>query len=451
MAKSSFINKHNFAYKLCLFILFSLLSIVCSNNTYAHQAPYSVAYLDISPNKVVMELHIPLSELELAVGYRLSENPETLYEEKKDQLKSYILQHTQAFIKGAKPWSVDLNNLELIKDEQVTSGPAFWELKAYLTLIPPIGENTRHFFLHYDGVVHQVANHIIFVVVRNDWETGRSDSLTAESNPMNIRIGGDNLVHPLEINLDEGSNWTGFKNIFELGMRHIKDGTDHLMFLLVLLLPSPLIVRKKKWSTFGGVSFSLKALLKIITAFTIGHSITLLLGAAGWFIAPSQIIEILIAVSILISAIHAITPLFPGKEFFISGGFGLIHGMAFASVLSEMNLSGSSLALSILGFNIGIEVMQLLVVLIVFPWLILLSRTKHYKYFRIAGAVLAITSSIAWILERSTGTPNFLTEFIANEYTHAIWLIIALAVSSIALYYLNKKNNIHRKVYSSNI
>ncbi|PZP47601.1 MAG: hypothetical protein DI598_10845 [Pseudopedobacter saltans] len=437
-------NSRNLLVKMRLIITLIVLCMGISNFSFAHQAPYSVAYLDITPDKVSIELHIPLSELALAIGENLSNDPQHLLQTKETELRKYILQHTQAYITKNHPWQVDLKSLELSEESQVTSGPAFWELKTHIVLLPPRGESTRHFYLAYDGVVHQVGNHIVFVVVRNDWETGRADSLTAESNPMNIRIGNDNRVHPLEINLDKGSNWTGFKNMFSLGMKHIQEGTDHLMFLLVLLLPAPLIARSKRWTDFGGVGFSLKALLKIITAFTVGHSITLLLGATGWFVAPSHIVEILIAVSILISAIHAITPIFPGKEYLISGGFGLIHGMAFASVLSEMNLSGSSLVISILGFNIGIEIMQLSVVAIVFPWLLLLSRTPYYSYFRIGGAVLAVIASIAWILERSLNTPNAITEFIAEQYSKAIWLIVALAIVSVIIYFYNKNRNNNR-------
>ena len=110
------------------------------------------------------------------------------------------------------------------------------------------------------------------------------------------------------------------------------------LFLLVLLLAAPLLINNKKWGNFGGIKYSLIRLIKIITAFTIGHSITLLLGAINWINVPTQPIEILIAFSILISAIHAIYPIFPQKEAYIAAGFGLIHGLAFATTLSDLNL-----------------------------------------------------------------------------------------------------------------
>jgi HupE / UreJ protein len=93
--------------------------------------------------------------------------------------------------------------------------------------------------------------------------------------------------------------------------------------------------------------------LRIVTAFTLGHSLTLLAGALGWLRLPGQPVEILIAVSILVSAAHAQRPLFPGREAQVAAGFGLVHilvhGLAFTGTLAGLHLSAGPLALSILG------------------------------------------------------------------------------------------------------
>jgi hypothetical protein len=185
-----------------------------------------------------------------------------------------------------------------------------------------------------------------------------------------------------------------------LGIQHIAEGTDHLLFLLVLLLPAPLLVRQKRWDTYGGMKYSIIRLLKIVTAFTIGHSITLVAGASGWLRLPGQPIEVLIAISILVSAIHALRPIFSGKEAYVAAGFGLIHGMAFAGTLANLDLDTARMGLSILGFNIGIELMQLFVIAITAPWLILLSRTARYTPIRITGAILAAIAASVWVIQR---------------------------------------------------
>jgi len=410
--------------------------ILAPSHALAHQAPYTAVFLDVSPDRVGAEMQIPLTELEFAFGHHITADPGTLLQRLDPELKAYMLLHTHAYKNKALPWTVDITNMVMTKEQQVASGPPFWELRVNVLLLPRQNEDTRKFMLAYDGVVHQVINHVIFVVVRSDWETGRSDSLTSRSDPMTIRIASDNTVHPLEVNIERGSTWTGLENMVSLGMEHIKTGTDHLLFLLVLLLPSTLVVRSKRWAEFGGVKYSLKRLLKIVTAFTVGHSLTLLLGATGIFVPPSQVIEVLIALSILVSAIHALIPIFPGKEYFVSGGFGLIHGMAFASILYNMQLHGRVLVLSILGFNIGIELMQLFIVALIVPWLIILSRGKNYAIIRVTGGIIAIIASLAWIIERISGRPNVISTNMQPIFDQGIWFIVGLAfIAVISLLY----------------
>ena len=195
-----------------------------------------------------------------------------------------------------------------------------------------------------------------------------------------------------------------------------------------------LLKNGKKWGAFGGIRYSITRLLKIVTAFTIGHSVTLLTGALGWLKLPGQPVEIGIAISILVSAIHAIRPIFPGKEIFIAGGFGLIHGLAFAAVLANLHLGGAQLALSVLGFNIGIELMQLFVIVLTIPWLMLLCKTPLYKWVRTTGAVLAGIAALAWIMERSTGKANFITDFVQTITQYDMWRIAPLSVILLIVY-----------------
>src|SRR5206468_3636291 len=164
---------------------------------------------------------------------------------------------------------------------------------------------------------------------------------------------------------------------------------DHLLFLLALLLPAPLIVFGSRLAGFAGVRRSVLRILKIVTAFTIGHSITLALATLGLVRVPSRPIEVLIAVSILVSAIHALRPLFPGKEAGIAAFFGLIHGLAFAATLGELGLGRWERVAGILAFNLGIETMQLVVVAVTMPSLVLMSRTRAYPFLRIGGALFA--------------------------------------------------------------
>ncbi|HTJ52690.1 MAG TPA: HupE/UreJ family protein [Cyclobacteriaceae bacterium] len=186
-------------------------------------------------------------------------------------------------------------------------------------------------------------------------------------------------------------------------------------------------------------------LLKIITVFTVGHSITLLAGALGWFYIPSQPIEILIAFSILMSAIHALRPIFPGREIYAAATFGLIHGLAFANTLTNLNLDAGQMVLSILGFNIGIELMQLFVVAMIVPWLILLCWSNSYKGVRIGGAVFAGIAAIAWMTERILNQPNPITRAIEGLVIYAPWMIGALALVAVAYSSLFRMRTVNGK------
>jgi len=406
-----------------IFAVTALRPTICS----AHQTPNTLVFLDASPNRVALELQMPLSELELAFGNNISKNPETLIEKFGPQLTEYLKAHIHAYLKKAAPWEVEVESLRMDKGKYIENGIDYWEVIAHVVIIPQPGESTRKFMLDYDVIMHQVINHAALLSIRSDWETGMLNDTSKQAIVIATNT-ANNMIYPVEINLKKGNWFQGLKSMLMLGIEHIKEGTDHLLFLIVLLLPATLLTNGRKWQKFGGTKYSILRLLKIVTSFTIGHSITLLIGALGWLRLPAQPVEILIAFSILVSAIHAIRPIFPGKETYIAAGFGLIHGSAFASVLANLKLGAGTMALSILGFNLGIELMQLFIILIIVPWLILLSNDPLYKWVRIPAAVLAGIAALGWIVERISGNVNFVTDILSQLTPYAIWLIVVLAV-----------------------
>jgi len=395
----------------------------------AHPMPNSVVLLDVQPKQVHMELLLPLNELELAFAHDVNKNPQGLLNRLRPELSAYLLSHIHPVGADGSVWTVKLDDLKVQKVQQSPSGP-YHELIANLTIMPPAGSTTRDFILNYDIILHQVATHFVLVSVRQDWEGGvfASEPVRLGVIDWDIR---NNVIHPFKVSLGGGGAWQGFKQTAVLGMHHIAEGTDHLLFLLALLLAAPLLTVNGQWGTFGGVHYSLVRLLRIVTAFTLGHSVTLVAGALGWFSFPGQPVEVIIAFSILISAFHAVRPVFFGKEAYVAAGFGLIHGMAFAGTLTALNLDSLQLGLSILGFNLGIELMQLLVIAIVFPWLMILSRTKLYSPVRIVGAFLSAAAAIGWIIERITSKPNVITTIISDAAGHAWWILVTLAVMAV--------------------
>ena len=169
----------------------------------------------------------------------------------------------------------------------------------------------------------------------------------------------------------------GAGSFFALGIEHILTGYDHLLFLLALML-------------CGG---GLWSLLKIITAFTIAHSITLALAALDVVVLPSALVESLIALSIAYVALENLLPRHAvSRRWAVSFVFGLVHGFGFSSVLREIGLPKENLLLSLLNFNLGVEVGQLTVVLLVVPILMRL-KSKPWEprlVATISGVILAV-------------------------------------------------------------
>ena len=220
--------------------------------------------------------------------------------------------------------------------------------------------------------------------------------------------------------------------MFRLGARHIAEGTDHLLFLLALMLPAPLVATGGRWGGYAGAKTAFRRIIKVVTAFTLGHSITLVIGALGWARLPGTLIESAIAVSILVSAVHALVPIFQGREAYIAGGFGLVHGLAFATTLTDFGFDPLTMASSVLGFNLGIEAIQLVVIMAAMPWLVLLARSRVYEPFRVAGAALTGIASAAWFAERAFGWANPIVPLVENVASHAAWILAGLVVLTVA-------------------
>lgn len=183
---------------------------------------------------------------------------------------------------------------------------------------------------------------------------------------------------------DKASGFWGFTYV---GMEHILEGYDHILFLAVLLLA-------------GG---SGAQLLKMVTAFTVAHSVTLGLAVLDVFSLPGSIVEPVIALSIVVAAIENIRRDKPDSRWMLAGGFGLIHGMGFAGVLADMSLSGPEALVPLLGFNVGVEAGQLILIFFALPLYYFVSQKEWNRKFRIAGSALAGLLAIYWTLERVLG------------------------------------------------
>jgi hypothetical protein len=204
--------------------------------------------------------------------------------------------------------------------------------------------------------------------------------------------------------LAETSRWQQFLDYAREGVWHIWIGFDHILFLLSLLLPAVLIWQPApvaRWWPAVRFKDAFFDVLRIVTAFTVAHSITLSLATLGYVSLPTRVVESAIAASVVLAALNNVFPLFQGRRWAVAFAFGLIHGFGFASVLADLGLPREALALALVGFNIGVECGQLAIVAVFLPLSFAMRRTKFYHQgVRVVGSLLIAALAAVWLAER---------------------------------------------------
>ena len=173
---------------------------------------------------------------------------------------------------------------------------------------------------------------------------------------------------------------------FKLGVKHIFLGYDHIAFLFALLFVKRFV-----------------DLLKIITAFTIAHTLTLALAVLQIVRLLPQLVEIGIALTIVYVAAENLWTSSTSHRWLLTFGFGLVHGFGFANVLRELGLPSSGLARSLLSFNVGVEAGQIVIVGLMWPLLWWVSRQQWSSRFRVGVSILILLFGLAWFFERTSG------------------------------------------------
>jgi hypothetical protein len=227
-------------------------------------------------------------------------------------------------------------------------------------------------------------------------------TLSAQGKVQTAVLGGTRSVQ--SIDLSHPTLWHAFVEYLQAGIWHIWSGIDHLLFLLSLLLPAVLLRRNHHWQAVPQAAPALLNILKVVTGFTLAHSITLSLAALDIIRLPSRLTESVIAASIIVAALNNVFPLVTEARWRIAFAFGLLHGFGFAAVLSEMGLPRGARLVSLVAFNVGVEAGQLAVVLAVMPIAYLLRSTRFYRGALLPWGSTAIGGlALVWLIQRATG------------------------------------------------
>ncbi len=185
------------------------------------------------------------------------------------------------------------------------------------------------------------------------------------------------------------------------GTWHIWSGFDHILFLLALLLPSVLKRGGDGWQVVEHFRPALVNVFKIVTAFTVAHSVTLTLATLGILRLPARLVESTIALSVVVAALNNIRPIFSERGWLLAFGFGFVHGFGFANALFDLGLGGGTLALALVGFNLGVEAGQLAIVAVFVPLAFAGRNSWAYQEltFRLGSCVIILLAA-TWMVER---------------------------------------------------
>lgn len=162
--------------------------------------------------------------------------------------------------------------------------------------------------------------------------------------------------------------------------------------------------RNGSWQPRESLRDAVFDVLKVVTAFTLAHSLTLTLAVNGIVNLPSRLVESAIALTVLLGALNNLIPVVRKRRWVVAFAFGLIHGLGFASVLADLGLHGWNLALALFGFNAGVEVGQLAIVIVFIPLAYALRETRFYRrVFMPGGAVVIAALAVYWLAMRASG------------------------------------------------
>ena len=347
----------------------------------AHSLESSTISAHVTRDGVDATVTIALEALDQALGTDHTSEPDpTSYA---DEVTAYLGDHLTVTGADGGEWSETFSGTTRETVDGIESITVDVALDA-------AGSDPSAFQIRYDAVIEAVPTHEAVVVLTDpSGQVSTAGVLTTTQDVVSI---GD-------VGAPTGAVDAGVIDMVGHGFHHVLQGADHLLFLAALLLTAPVVAVRGRWRPRTAAAPTVAAVLGVVTSFTLGHSVTLIASALGWVDIPTRPVEVLVAVSVGVASVHAVRPLVRGANV-IAAGFGLVHGLAFAGILTDLGLTGSTSLLNLLAFNVGVELSQLAVTLAVFPSLYLLARTRSYPATRAVGGVLGLGAATLWVLER---------------------------------------------------
>ena len=363
-------------------ILFVMISLLFSLPAWAHKPSDSYLSLSVQNNHIEGQWDIALRDLADAIGLDSDGNGQLTWGEvrnKHDEIGTYAL-----------------SRLALSTDQQACTTQVLEQLIDHHT---DGAYSVLRFRSNCDAPIERLAvdYRLLF-----DVDAQHKGLLRLTQGGQTSTAIFSRELPTQEFSITERSRWTESMQFIHEGTWHIWMGFDHVLFLLALLLPSVLIRVEGRWQAAGDFASVCWNVVSIVTAFTMAHSLTLSLATLDIIQLPSRLVESTIAASVVLAGLGNLYPTMMSRRWMIAFGFGLIHGFGFAAVLTDLGLPHDSLLLSLVSFNIGVEIGQLAIVAAFLPLAYLIRHSWSYPRLILTGGSLAvIVIALVWFTERT--------------------------------------------------
>ncbi len=367
--------------KRLVILLLAAMAALCAPFAHAHKP--SDAYLTLARDAeaITGQWDIALRDLDAAIGLDANGDGDITWGEVRAQqraIAAYALARLSVSSGGA-PCALDVTQHRI--DRHTDGTYAVLTLAGTCPQVGPTLAIDYRLLFDVDPQHRGLLNYV---------EHGKSRSVIFAADAHRHVVGGD--TGPLQ----------QLAAYVHEGIWHIWLGFDHILFLVSLLLPAVLVRRDRTWQAAASFRAAFWDVAKVVTAFTVAHSITLSLAVLGVVSLPSRIVESAIALSVVLAALNNLFPVVAGGRWAAAFGFGLIHGFGFAGALQDLGLPTGSLALSLAGFNLGVELGQLAIVAAFLPIAFALRATWSYRRVVLDGGSLAIVAIAGvWLVERA--------------------------------------------------
>ena len=359
----------------------ALVAVLAPSESHAHQSSMTYGSLTTSPDRRVVHYQLKINAGDLFEALELeADRPASAAEITNggDRLVRYVLDRV---ILSATPGPCEPM---APKVEVLDQSARFAVIHTGLRCQQPVQQINLDYDLFFD---------------LDERHTGL---ITVDGELVQLRLPDDTI---LEYTLGD-STTGGAASFVWSGVEHIIYGPDHILFLMGLLVVVSLARQSQGDIGLRSLRQSASYTVKIVTSFTVAHSLTLIAASLGWMELSSRLVESLIALSILFIAVENIVQPDPKRRVIITFGFGLAHGLGFATMLRPL-LPPDAVVGPLLAFNIGVEAGQLAIVLLALPILHLLANRLGANRYRrrvvFTASVLLVAAGAVWLAERALG------------------------------------------------